>query len=68
MCFLSIFTLEFEKDYHYFPNQGPQISPVANFDAKKFLNLVPKMPYMGIFGLELGKVTVTFEINTPKFF
>ena len=33
----------------------------------KYLNMEPKMPYLGIFGLEFLKNIVLFEINTLKF-
>ena len=40
---------------------------VQNFAQKqKCLNLGPKMPYLGIFGLELSKIIVIFEISTIK--
>ena len=41
---------------------------LQNFTEKqKCLNLEPKMPYLGNFGLEFQKITVIFEINTLKF-
>ena len=39
-----------------------------NFAKKqKCLNLGPKMPHLGIFGLEFEKANVLFEISTLKF-
>ena len=34
---------------------------------QKWLNLEPKMPYLGIFGLEFEKAIVIFEISTLEF-
>ena len=34
---------------------------------QKCLNLVPKMPYLGIFGLEFENSIVIFEISTLEF-
>ena len=34
---------------------------------QKCLNLGPKMPFWGIFGLEFQKTILIFEISTPKF-
>ena len=42
------------KNYCHISNQHPQICKFANFGKKqKCLNLGPKMPYLGIFGLEV---------------
>ena len=39
------------------------------FDLKiKILKLAPKMPYLGIFGLEFENNIVMFEISTLEFF
>ena len=41
---------------------------LRNFAKKqKRLNLGPKMPHLGIFGLEFEKTNVLFEISTLKF-
>ena len=41
---------------------------LQNFAKKqKCLNLGPKMPYLGIFGLEFQKTIVIFEISTLEF-
>ena len=43
------------------------LSNLINFVKKwKCLNLGPKMPYLGIFGLEFQKAIVIFEISTLK--
>ena len=34
---------------------------------QKYLNLGPKMPYLGIFELEFEKTIVIFEISTLEF-
>ena len=36
-------------------------------EKQKCLNLGPKMPYLGIFDLELKKTIVIFEISTLEF-
>ena len=34
------------------------------FKKQKYVNLGPKMPYLDIFGLEISKTIVIFEITT----
>ena len=46
--------LELEKSI-VIENEQPEICQKAKFHAKKALNLGPKMPYLGIFRLELEK-------------
>ena len=36
-------------------------------ETRKYLNLGPKIPDLGIFGLEFSKTIVIFEISTFKF-
>ena len=45
------------------------ISRIGKFRGKKqkFLNLGPKMPYLGKFGMEFENNIVKFEIRTLKF-
>ena len=38
-------------NYRHILNQHPQICLFAKFREKKCINLEPKMPYLGIFGL-----------------
>ena len=47
----------------------PQICLIAKFckQKQKYLNLGPEMPYLGIFGLEISKTTLIFEISSLKF-
>ena len=46
--------LELEKSI-VIENEQPEICQKAKFHAKKALNLGPKIPYLGIFRLELEK-------------
>ena len=49
-------------------NQHTRICLTVKFREKvKMPNLGPKMPYLGIFGLEFQKTIVIFQISTLKF-
>ena len=56
------------KWYSHNWNQHPRICLSANVAKKqKRWNLVSKMPYVGILGLEFQKTAVKFEINSLEF-
>ena len=55
------------KNYPHIWIQHPRIYLTAKFRQKKFLNLGPKMSYLGTFELEFEKTVVIFEINILKF-
>ena len=56
------------KNYCHIWNQHPRICLIAKFHEKwKCLNLGPKMPYLGIFGLEFEKNIVIYEISVLEF-
>ena len=69
MFYLDIFQLEFENNYCYILNQHPRICLIIKFCKKTQKHLIwgPKMSYLCIFGLELLKTIVIFEISTLKF-
>ena len=61
MPYLGIFGLEFKKNYSHIWNQHPRISQAAKFRVKwKFLNLGPKVTYLGTFGLEIENTIAIF--------
>ena len=55
------------KIYCHIRNQQPQICLIVKFCEKKSLNLGPKLPYLGTFGIEFEKNIVEFEKGTLKF-
>ena len=58
ISYLAIFGLEFEKTVVIFEISTPEFVKKQNFvknEKWKCLNLGPKMPYLGIFGLEVLK-------------
>ena len=60
---IPYFGLEFEKHYCHISNQHPRISLIAKFRKKNpqlSLNFGPKMPFLGIFGLEFEETIVIF--------
>ena len=57
---LDIFGLEFQKYYGRIWNQQTQLSQ----KKQKYLNLGPKMSYLGNLGAEFKKAIVIFEIST----
>ena len=76
MLHVSIFGLEFKKNYCHIWNQHPRICLIAKcrkkakipeFGAKFCLNVGPKMPSLGIFGLNFVNYIVMFEISAPGF-
>ena len=60
---LDIFGLEFQKYYGHIWNQQTQLS----LKNQKYLNLGPKMSYLGNLGAEFKKDIVIFEISTLEF-
>ena len=65
--YLGIFEIEFFYKKCQIWNYQPQSSLIRKFWAKKFLNLAPKMSYMGTFKSELLKTIVIFEISNLEF-
>ena len=54
---LGIFGLEFENNIVIFEISTLEFVQLQNFAEKqKCLNLGPKMPYLGIFGLQFQKI------------
>ena len=51
-----------KKLLSYFESD-PQIYLIAKFRKKKFLNLVPKMPYLDVFWEEFQNNIAIFDIN-----
>ena len=70
MPYLGIVGLEFQKIIVIFEISTFEFSQLQNFVKKqKFLNLGPKISYLGVFGLELKEKTIViFEISTLGFF
>ena len=65
-CF-GIFRPELEKTVLIFEISTFQLVKMQSFMLKgKKINLGPKLPYWGIFGMELEK-SVIFEMSTLKF-
>ena len=68
MLNLRIFGLEFENIVVMIHINVLDIALLQSLMQKqKCLHLGPKMSYFGIFGLELEKTVVIFEISTLKF-
>ena len=66
-CFISVFLGKtFRKTIYIFEISTLKFVYLQNFAKKphKCLNVGPKMPYLGIFGLEFKKTIVIFEIST----
>ena len=54
------------KNYYHIWNQHPLSNCKISQKKHKCLNLGPKTPYLGTFGLEFEKTIVIFEISTLK--
>ena len=69
MLDLGIFGLELENNIITFEISTLEFVYLPNFAKKrKCLNLGPKMPYLGVFGLELKIKTIAiFEISILEF-
>ena len=62
------FWAEIRKQYCHIRKQHPRICLIAKFcEIMKMLKLGPKIPYLGIFGMEFENNIVIFDISTLKF-
>ena len=68
-CLIWVFWAATLKSFCHIWNQRPQICLIAKFVAKKkkSLNLEPKTPFSGIFGLKFQTNVVIFEMNLFRF-
>ena len=62
---LCIFGLEFQNNIVIFEISTSNLSNCKIW-RKKCLNLRPKMPYLGIFGLELKKKLLSYLKSAPS--
>ena len=61
MLYLGIVGLEFRKIIVIFEISTFEFSQLQNFvKEKKFLNLGPKISYLGVFGLELKEKLLSY--------
>ena len=67
MSYFGIFRLAFEKKKLLSPLKQPQFFKTQSFiQNSKFLNLGPKLPYLGVLSSNLKSIAI-FEISTLKF-